>query len=401
MAKKVASLTSGDYLGENALLRNEPRNATIQAETPLFCLKMSRDKFQELGLTSKLQFANRRAVGGGGARQLVTKSPDKKTSEERQLMVDAMKANKNLQTMVTLDDANCNALCDIAWKQKVPEGDEIIQQGNLDADYFYIVQEGSFEVLLLKQTGSGQEMKEKVGVVPKGGSFGELALLYFAARAATVKAQENSVVWVMDRQNFKKILTAKGDAQTGAYVQYLDKVDIFSALKDDEKLTIAKALQDMKFQKGESILTEGEMGSSFYILIEGEVEVIVKGKQVSKLKGTTSKAEIFGERAILNNEPRAATIKVLSESCKTLCMDKKSFEMLLGPLEALKQRGKDGSTRVAKVKNASAPARADGKQHILRKHLNKLGLLGCGGFGAVVSRRARENQGYLCNEGVK
>jgi len=139
----------------------------------------------------------------------------------------------------------------------------------------------------------------------------------------------------------------------------------------------------MNFQQGESILTQGEKGESFYILTEGEVEVIVNGKQVAKLKGTASKAEIFGERAILNNEPRAATIRVLSETVKTLCMDKTSFEMLLGPLEALKQRGKHGTATVAKAKKETAKDTSE-KKHIQRKHLNKLGLLGCGGFGAVV-----------------
>lgn len=41
---------------------------------------------QELGLNEKIQFANRKAVGGGGKRELVVKAPSKKTAEERQLM---------------------------------------------------------------------------------------------------------------------------------------------------------------------------------------------------------------------------------------------------------------------------------------------------------------------------
>ena len=32
-----------------------------------------------------------------------------------------------------------------------------------------------------------------------------------------------------------------------------------------------EALQDMKFNQGENILTQGEKGDTFYILIEGEV----------------------------------------------------------------------------------------------------------------------------------
>lgn len=293
-------------------------------------------------------------------------------------MIEALKNNKNLQVTVTMDDAKCNKMIDIAWKETVSAGTETIVEGSLDADYFYIVQEGSFEFILSK-LGS-------VGKVEKGGSFGELALLYLAPRAATVRALEDSIVWVMDRKNFKEILAKSDEGQVHEYVKYLNKVDIFSSLKDEEKTTIAKALHDMKFQQGEKILEQGERGDTFYILVEGEVSVIVDGKKVAKLTGTTGKAEIFGERAILSNEPRAATIKVQSDTARTLTMDKTSFEMLLGPLEALKNRGKGGSTATdSKAGSTNKASPADEKsEHILRKHLTKLGLLGCGGFGAVV-----------------
>lgn len=53
-----------------------------------------------MGLNEKIQFANRKAVGAGGKRQLVVKAPSEKTNEERQLMEMALKKNENIQTMV-------------------------------------------------------------------------------------------------------------------------------------------------------------------------------------------------------------------------------------------------------------------------------------------------------------
>eukprot|EP00439_Symbiodinium_sp_Y106_P070077 s855_g12.t1 len=64
--KKVATLKANDYFGENALLRNEPRTATITAKTDLKALKIGRDRFDLLGLREKLEFPQRKAVGGGG-----------------------------------------------------------------------------------------------------------------------------------------------------------------------------------------------------------------------------------------------------------------------------------------------------------------------------------------------
>ena len=46
----VATLKAGDYFGENALLRDDPRNATIVCQAKIDALKITRPKFVELGL---------------------------------------------------------------------------------------------------------------------------------------------------------------------------------------------------------------------------------------------------------------------------------------------------------------------------------------------------------------
>merc|ERR1719181_582500 len=117
-------------------------------------------------------------------------------------------------------------------------------------------------------------------------------------------------------------------------------------------MQLAEALTDFAFATGENIFEQGEKGVLFYILIEGEVSVIKDGKEVSKLKATKDSAQFFGEAALLSNEPRGATIQITSETATTLAVDKKSFDMLLGPLEELKKRGKDGT---AEVKKAAVP----------------------------------------------
>merc|ERR1719203_1109790 len=233
---KVATLKNGDYFGENALLRDEPRTATITAESALSTFKITRDKFRELGLNDKLQFANRKAVGGGGKTKLETKPPSPKNDQERALIGDALQKNENLQTMVTLDEGRIKAMVDVAWKEQVPAGKEVITEGDLQADYFYVVQEGAFEIFVSTdeeaQTAQSAEKaltrgeSKYVSTVSKGGSFGELALLYLVPRAATVKAKQASTVWVIDRGNFKNILMKVSTEKIAEYVKYLDRVEI-------------------------------------------------------------------------------------------------------------------------------------------------------------------------------
>lgn len=390
--KKVATLKSSDYFGENALLRDEPRTATIEAKTELKALKITREDFVRLGLREKLEFPQRKAVGGGKMmKECVSKPPSAKTPDERKLMSEALKKNENLNGIVSLDDNRVNQMIDCAWKEDVKKGTKIITEGDLNADFFYIVQEGSFDIQVTSEdskSAEDAEAEEKVvGSVSKGGSFGELALLYFAPRAATVLAKENAIVWVIDRKNFKDILAKSSDELAKEYVKYLEKVELLSPLKDDEKEAVAQTLNEMSFTKGEMVFQQGEKGDVFYILIAGQVTVIKDGKETAKLTASPDKASFFGEKALLNNEPRTATLQVTSDSAKALTLDRQSFDMLLGPLEDLKKRGKDGGKSKLQEKKETGleTATCNGRKFglIARKDLKRIGLLGCGGFGAV------------------
>eukprot|EP00930_Biecheleria_cincta_P030868 TRINITY_DN2139_c0_g2_i1.p1 TRINITY_DN2139_c0_g2~~TRINITY_DN2139_c0_g2_i1.p1 ORF type:complete len:800 (+),score=169.09 TRINITY_DN2139_c0_g2_i1:86-2485(+) len=389
-AKKVATLKGGDYFGENALLRNEPRTATIKATSDIKTLKITQEKFKELGLNDKIQFANRKAVGGGGKRALEVKPPSEKTAEDRELMSKALKANENIGLMIKLDEKRTKEIIDIAWTEEVAAGKEVITEGDMIADYFYICKSGKFEIFVTEEKKGGDKTTSKqklVQTVTEGGSFGELALLYLVPRAATVKAVDDSVVWVIDRKNFKDILMKVSDEKIQDYVKYLSRVEILSSLLAAEKVSVAKALMEVHFAKNEVIIRQGDAGTTFYILFEGEVSVSVDGEEKVKLKASEDRgtAQYFGERALLNDEPRAATVKVVSKSAKALALDREAFDMLLGPLADILAR-KDGEAQkggVAPPAGGKSADRDPNRAKIMFADLSKIGLLGAGGFGAV------------------
>jgi len=380
----VATLKAGDYFGENALLRDDPRNATIVCQSKIDALKITREAFMAQGLNEKLEFAKRGAVGGGAAADAEIKPPSAKSADETKCIADALKANVNLNNMITLDDTKIKAMTDLMWKEPIAKGTEVIKEGDLNADYFYVVAKGTFEVTKVPDGSSADKQIARgnsLATLAQGTSFGELALLYFSPRAATITAKDDSEVFVLARQQFKEIITKSQADIASTYVKYLDKVSILDPLKDAEKKQLAEALTDFAFAQGENIFEQGEKGVLFYILIDGSCAVIKDGKEVSKLTATKDSAQFFGEAALMNTEPRGATIKITSATATTLAVDKRSFDMLLGPLEELKKRGKEGSATVAKAGGGGAKGQRFGV--IFRKDLKRLGLLGCGGFGAV------------------
>lgn len=70
------------------------------------------------------------------------------------------------------------------------------------------------------------------------------------------------------------------------------------------------------------------MGSRFYIIKEGEAIVTKDGKEVNRL----FRADFFGERALLRDEPRGATVTALTDM-QLLVLDRHTFNAILGPME--------------------------------------------------------------------
>jgi hypothetical protein len=84
----------------------------------------------------------------------------------------------------------------------VKAGEVIIKQGDTEASTFYVLERGSADVRIHKEEW-GEE--RKVHTYQPGSSFGELALLYSAPRAATVVAGADSKLWVMERAVYTAI----------------------------------------------------------------------------------------------------------------------------------------------------------------------------------------------------
>ncbi|CAJ1405244.1 unnamed protein product [Effrenium voratum] len=360
---------AGDYFGERSVVFDEVRGATIVAATAVCLLSLNREKFAELRLEDYVKFADRKT----GVATIEAKPPSEKTESERQLMLSALQESSTLGGKSgSLLESQAEALVDLMWKQTVEARQAVITQGNM-ADYFYIIQAGSFA---LQEGGIPKE------VLKPGDCFGELPLLQLRPHQHSVAAKERSTVWVIDRWQFKNILFKVPEHKVFEYIGYLDRVQILDALSLDEKTFTAQALTEMTFEEGDVILKQGETGDTFYILFDGEVTVLINGNQVARLQASTEEltAHHFGEKALLSSQPRAATVQVTSPQAKVLALDRIAFNQLLGSLEEIIQAQEDGRTRATKnLKGVTAKP----FQKIFRKDLVGVGLLGVGQFGAV------------------
>ena len=215
-------------------------------------------------------------------------------------------------------------------KESCPKGTIIIQQGDTKSDYFYIVNEGAVDFLM-------EELV--VGSTSRGGSFGELALLYHSPRAATCLATTDVELWKVDQYTFRHLMARHAKEEEQQVCQILDSIPLFESFNQSCKARLADALTVVNFKENERIVTKGDVGEVFYIIQSGSVKVHDVGLGDSNfVDQILSEGDFFGERALLTGEPRAANVTAVSD-VTTLCLSRAHFEKVIGFLEAIIQRG--------------------------------------------------------------
>jgi CRP/FNR family cyclic AMP-dependent transcriptional regulator len=92
-------------------------------------------------------------------------------------------------------------------------------------------------------------------------------------------------------------------------VLFLKSVDLFSKIPGEDLAQVAGIAQEVTFDNGQLIIQEGEIGDSMFLIIDGEVIVHRASQQITRL----GEREAFGEMAILDNEPRSASVSAASD----------------------------------------------------------------------------------------
>ncbi|CAF1092715.1 unnamed protein product [Didymodactylos carnosus] len=242
-----------------------------------------------------------------------------KNDEQRQRLREAVIYSLLFRT---LESSQIDQILDAMYEKDVKQGEVIIKQGD-DGDNFYVIDEGIFDIYVSKQP---DQTPVKVGEYGNKGSFGELALMYNQPRSATIIAATNGVLWVMKRQTFRKLVLKHAFRKRQLYENFLKEVEILKSMNDYERSNVADALIPIVYEPNDLIIKQGDYGDRMFFIENGECDVIVN----KKFNKTLSKGDYFGELALVNNEPRSATVRAKTKA-KLAYLEVESFERLMGP----------------------------------------------------------------------
>jgi len=152
-----------------------------------------------------------------------------------------------------------------------------------------------------------------------------------AAEEVLVAAHRSEVPWI--RMGARALDPQEGDAppeeETMQRLLALKQVDLFANLGLEQLDAVHEATREAEYLPNEIIFREGERGEKLYLLLEGRVGVVKNHGTPNELQlATVSAVDYFGEMAILDNEPRSATVVALSHA-RLLTLDGASLKDLI------------------------------------------------------------------------
>ena len=131
-------------------------------------------------------------------------------------------------------------------------------------------------------------------------------------------------------------------------VLFLKSIDLFRALPGEDLAQIAEIAEEVPVSAGGLVFSEGELGHSLYIVVEGRVKIFRGEKVITEMGERT----IFGEMSVLDSETRSASVSAVQESL-LLRIGREEFrdilmerpEISLGIMKVLSRRLREANVR--------------------------------------------------------
>lgn len=254
-------------------------------------------------------------------------------------------------------------IIDAMYSKKTQPKEVIIKEGDTGS-HMYVSAEGSYEVIVKGKI---------VNRFNDSRVFGEIAVLYNAKRNATIRASDAGQVWVLDQVVFQEIMIRSNIVEHDEMLEFLKQVPNLNT-KDEETLQqVGNLLQKEFFNTDQVIVRQGDRGDKFYIIRAGVVTV---SKEDEGIIGTLQRGQFFGERALLKEDCRQATVTANAPGVECLTLARSPFIEHFGDIPSFEDIAPKPKPNIKEVVSSEY-------SDVKLEDLTKIKTLGVGGFGRV------------------
>ena len=173
---------------------------------------------------------------------------------------------------------------------------------------------------------------------------------------------------------FRHALGSRNEEMLEEHVKFLKQMEVFQDTPDRNLRKLAEVLGRMQFNKGDYVVTQGDVGEVFYIVVKGEAKVIENDVEKDHVM---SRGDWFGERSLITHEVRSASI-VADSTLECVCVSKNDFDTYFGSFEQFREMVKG---ECLKTEGTVAVIKDVPKMRL--DELKMMRVLGVGGFGLV------------------
>lgn len=204
---------------------------------------------------------------------------------------------------------------------KFNKGDILYNEGT-DGYYFYILAQG-----VLEASFEGKVIK----TISPWTCFGETSLISRCTREETMKCMTEVMVYVLDGENFRKIMESIEIIKKKEIFQILLNVSLFYSFDNGYLHKLTQHINMRKCNKGDIVLKSNNPIQSLYIVASGKVKFYYQGKEVYELR----QYDFFGQSSIFFNEEEFDNINLFnivssSETTIIYTLSKYSFQQIIG-----------------------------------------------------------------------
>ena len=108
-------------------------------------------------------------------------------------------------------------------------------------------------------------------------------------------------------------------------ITFLRGSSFFASLPLEELYHVGLSIEEESVQAGTTVIKEGTMGDTMYIVVSGDLEVKKEGGPRLAVIG---EKQVFGDMALLDDEPRSASVEALGE-VHLLSLQRANLERIL------------------------------------------------------------------------